>query len=165
MAQQTRREFFARVGAGMVAASVGSKLANDMGFSTAFAADGDDRLSFGRLDSLVNLMQETPANRLLPILTERLRSGTQLRELMAAGALANSRKFGGEDYIGFHTLMAMAPAYHMSGEMPEARRELPILKVLYRNTNRIQETGGRNNEVLHPINPSAIQEAPTAAEW
>jgi hypothetical protein len=148
----------------MVAASVGSNLANDMGFSTAFAADGDDRLSFGRLDSLVNLMQETPANRLLPMLTERLRSGTQLRELVAAGALANSRKFGGEDYVGFHTLMAMAPAYHMSGEMPEARRALPIFKVLYRNTNRIQETGGRNNEVLQPVQPTAIPQGRNGGE-
>ncbi len=164
MAQQTRREFFSRVGAGMVAASVGSNLANDMGFSTAFAADGDDRLSFGRLDTLVNLMQETPANRLLATLNERLRSGAELRELVAAGALANSRKFGGEDYIGFHTLMAMAPAFHMSSELPAARRALPVFKVLYRNTNRIQETGGRNNEVLHPVQATPVPAGRNGAE-
>ena len=39
--------------------------------------------------------------------------------------------------------MALAPAYHMARELPEDRRALPVLKVLYRNTNRIQEHGGR----------------------
>lgn len=151
MMRQSRREFLTQVSAGMVAASVGTHLAGDLGFSTAFAAEGDDTLSFGRLEPLVVLMQETAANRLLPLLNTRLQEGTPLRDLVAAGALANSRTFGGEDYIGFHTLMAMAPAYHMANEMPEGRRALPVFKVLYRNTNRIQERGGRRNEVLRPV--------------
>src|SRR5213082_3520619 len=54
----------------------------------------------------------------------------------AVAALANARTFGGEDYVGFHTMMALAPAVHMSAELPEALRPLPVLKVLYRNTNR-----------------------------
>lgn len=156
MNQQSRRKFLSKVGAGMVAASVGSHLAGDLGFNTAFAADGDEALSFGRLESLVALMQETPANRLLPLLSERLRQGTPLRDLVAAGALANSRTFGGQDYIGFHTLMAMAPAYHMSNELPEARRALPVFKVLYRNTSRLQERGGRRNEVLRPVSAGQV---------
>src|SRR5215813_10174575 len=48
-------------------------------------------------------------------------------------ALANARTFGGQDYVGFHTLMALAPAYEMARELPEAERPLPILKVLHRN--------------------------------
>src|SRR5204863_7587362 len=128
------RDFLTQVGAGMVAASVGSHLAGDLGFSTAFAADGNGTLSFGRMDELVALMQETPAARLLPLLHTRLQNGTTLRELVAAGALANSRTFGGEDYIGFHTLAAMGPAFHMANELPAERRALPVFKVLYRNT-------------------------------
>lgn len=164
MKQQSRREFFSQVGAGMVAASIGSHLAGDLGFSTAFADDGDPTLSFGRLEPLVALMQETAANRLLPILSERLRQGTPMRDLVAAAALANSRTFGGEDYIGFHTLMAMAPAYYMAGELPENRRALPIFKVLYRNTHRIQERGGRSNEVLRPVTPGTIAAGRNGAE-
>src|SRR5262245_64800285 len=97
----SRRDFMNKVGTGMVAASVGSSLANDLGFSTAFAADGPDTLSFGPLEPLVALMQETPAARILNVLSERLRTGTTLRDLVAAAALANSRAFGGEDYVGF----------------------------------------------------------------
>jgi len=98
-------------------------------------------------------MQETPVNRLLPTLVRQLESGTDLHQLTAAAALANARTFGGEDYVGFHTMMALAPALHMAAELPPETRALPVFKVLYRNTNRIQEHGGRTGEVLHVVKP------------
>ena len=49
-------------------------------------------------------MQETPADRLLPIVVERMKGGTDLREFVAAAALANARAFGGQDYDGYHAL-------------------------------------------------------------
>ena len=101
-------------------------------------------------------MQETSVRNLVPVLVEKLRAGTELKQLVAAAALANARTFGGEDYVGFHTLMALAPAYHMARELPEDRRALPVLKVLYRNTNRIQEHGGRASEVLHTVKPGVL---------
>ena len=148
---QTRRAFLRDVGAGVVAASVGAGLATELGFSTAFADDGPDRLHFGQLEPLVGLIQETAAPQLLPRIVERMRQGTPLRDVVAASALANARTFGGEDYVGFHTLMATAPAYHMAGELPENRRALPVLKVLFRNASRIREFGGPSREVLHPV--------------
>jgi hypothetical protein len=80
---------------------------------------------------------------------------SQSRRLVAAAALANARTFGGEDYVGFHTMMALAPALHMAGELPEALQPLPVFKVLYRNSNRIQERGGRKEEVLRAVETSA----------
>ena len=130
-------------------------LASDLGFSTAFAQQGAERLTFGNLEPLVTLMQETTAARLLPLVVERLRGGASLRDVVAAAALANARTFGGEDYIGFHTLMALAPAYHMACQLPEAQRALPVLKVLYRNTNHIQQMGGLDHETLRPIDAPA----------
>jgi len=135
----TRREFLAEVSSGMLVAAVGYGTAAELGLSHVDAAEGPQRLAFGTLEPLVDWMQETPADRLLPSIVQRLRSGTELRQLVAAAALANARTFGGEDYVGFHTMMALAPAYHMALELPEARRPLPVLKVLYRNTHRIQE--------------------------
>jgi hypothetical protein len=154
----TRREFLADVGRGMLVASVGFGMANELGLSSAFAADVPDTLDFGSLESLVRLMQETPANKLIPALTDKLKSGTELSRLVAAGALANARTFGGEDYVGFHTMMALAPSLHMARELPEALQPLPVFKVLYRNTNRIQERGGRKDEVLHPVKPATLPE-------
>jgi hypothetical protein len=79
-----------------------------------------------------------------------------LKQLVTAAALANARSFGGEDYTGYHTLMAMAPAYRMAGELPEARRPLPVIKVLYRNTNRCQERSARSHEVLQSVAPASV---------
>jgi hypothetical protein len=150
-----RRQFLADVGRGMLIAGVGLGTAVDLGLATASAADDPrpDRLSFGALDGLVGLLQETPAERLMPVVVGKLRDGTSLRDLVAAAAYANARTFGGEDYVGFHTMMALAPSFHMAAEMPEALRALPVLKVLYRNTNRMQESGKLAEETLRPVAP------------
>ncbi len=150
---RTRREFLAEVGQGMLVATVGCSVAGQLDLSSALADEPAEALSFGALEPLVCLMQETPIDQILPALVAQLHSGVELRRLVAAAALANARTFGGEDYIGFHTMMALAPALHMAGEVPEDLRPLPVLKVLYRNTNRIQERGGRKEEVLRPVEP------------
>src|SRR6266566_3195985 len=162
-APHTRREFLADVGRGMVVATVGYGIARELSLAPAFAADAPDTLDFGPLESLVGFMQETPADKLLPALAGKLKSGADLRRLVAAGALANARTFGGEDYVGFHTMMALAPSLHMARELPEALQPLPVFKVLYRNTNRIQEKGGRKEEVLHPVKPAALADGQPCA--
>ena len=143
---RNRRQFLGEVGEGMLVASVGYAAAVEMGLASAMAEEPSGSLAFGPLEPLVALMQETPTSRLLPLLVERLRSGAELRQLVAAAALANARTFAGEDYVGFHTMMALAPAYHMAEELPEGQRPLPILKVLYRNNQRIADVGGRKAE-------------------
>jgi|ERR1044071_3459440 hypothetical protein len=159
---RTRREFLGEVGRGMLVAAVGCDVACDLGLASA--SDEASTLSFGPLDPLVALMQETAPGRLLPALAERLRSGTNLRQLVAAAALANARTFGGEDYVGFHTMMALAPAMHMAEELPPAAQPLPVFKVLYRNTSRIQERGGRKEEVLRPVKPGPLPEGRSGGE-
>jgi len=151
MEQRTRRDFLADVGKGMLTASVGAALASELGISTALAEGDSKTLEFGRLEPLVELLQENSAERMLPLVVEHLAQGTELRDLVSAAALANARTFGGEDYIGFHAFMALAPAYEMTKEMPSNRKALPVLKVLYRSTNQIQVKGGRSSEVLHPV--------------
>jgi hypothetical protein len=162
--RRTRREFLADVGKGALIAGVGSGLAADLGLGAAWAGEPAEALTFGRLEPLVALMQETPPAKLQPLLVDKLKGGTDLGELVAAAALANARSFGGEDYVGFHTMMALAPAYHMAAELPTERRPLPVLKVLYRNSNRIQEHGGRKTEVLRPVEPGSLPEGRTGAE-
>ena len=49
-------------------------------------------------------------------------------------------------------MMALAPAFHMSAEMPKGKAALPVLKVLRRNTGRIQEAG-RPADVLRAVKP------------
>ncbi|MGH7128386.1 MAG: hypothetical protein ACREIV_07440, partial [Planctomycetaceae bacterium] len=157
MTAHTRRDFLADVGRGMLVAGVGYAAAVDLGLTPAWAGEtAGDTLDFGAREPLVRLMQDTPADQLFSALAEQMRSGATLKDLVAAAALANARTFGGQDYVGFHTLMALSPAWHMSRELPRDRRPLPVFKVLYRNTNRIQAHGGRKSEVLHDIDADEL---------
>jgi hypothetical protein len=164
MINRTRRDFLADVGRGMLVASVGPALATDLGLAPAFGNDQTERLSFGKMEPLVALMQDTPKAKLLPVLIEKMKGGTDLGTLVSAGALANARTFGGEDYTGFHAFMALLPSYQMAQELPKDRQALPILKVLYRNTSRIQDFGGKGKEVLHPVEPAELPKDQSGGE-
>lgn len=155
--QRSRREFLEDLGNGMLIAGLGASIAGDLGISAAFADDETGSLEFGKLDRLVGMMQETPAHKLQPILVGKLKSGsTSLKDLIAAAALANAETFGGEDYVGFHTEMALLPALRMAKELPRERQPLPVLKVLYRNTERIQNVGGAKKKTLRPVKPGPL---------
>lgn len=152
MNSQPRREFLADVGRGMLVASLGSATAMDLGLSTPLhAAESDKRVTFGKLEPLVSLVRETPPDKLQPMLIEKLKSGESLKTLVSAAALANVRAFAGQDYIGYHTFMALVPAYQMAAELPASQRALPVLKVLYRNSSRIQAEGAGTKDTLHPV--------------
>ena len=166
----SRREFLADVGKGMFAAGLGAGFAAELGLCPAIAGDEVKDLAFGALEPLVALIQETPKDKLLPIIVEKLAAGTDIKRLTAAAAFANARTFGGENYFGFHTFMALAPAYEMANELPRERQALPLLKVLYRNAHYTQEAGGRKNEVLKPMTstegatPEAVHQAINAGD-
>src|SRR6476469_8880996 len=96
---ESRREFLTDVGRGMLVASIGPALATDLGLSSASAA-APDATPFGKLEHLAAFLQDTPLDKLQPALVEKLKAGTDLRTLVAAGALANAREFGGKHYEG-----------------------------------------------------------------
>jgi hypothetical protein len=163
--RRDRREFLANVGRGMLVASVGPIVARDLELSSsALGAESAERLTFGPMESLVDLMQQTPADKLLPAVVAKIKAGTDLRQLVSAAALANARAFGGQDYDGYHAFMALAPAYQMSRELPESDRALPVLKVLYRNTNFIQQVGGQKHDTLHPVVAIHLPEGKSGAD-
>jgi hypothetical protein len=161
----SRREFHRKVGEGMLWAGLGTSLAAELGLSTAFAeqASGNRKLSFGRLEPLVAFMQDTPLEKLQPRVVEKLNKGeVTLEQLMQAAALANARSFGGADYIGMHTLMAMKPAYLMARQLPSDRKALVILKILYRNTAQIHEKGTKH--VLHEVDPAELPKGKSSTD-
>ena len=149
----------------MLAAGLGATVAGDLGFSTAFAEQGAESVELGKYEALVELMRETPADKLQPILAAKLQAGdTNLKQLIAAGALANSVTFGGCDYVGFHTAMAMLPALEMSRQLPSERQPLPVLKVLYRNAEQIQNVGGASKKELYEIDAAEAEEHATGGK-
>ena len=158
MNRSHRREFLADVGRGMLVASVGSVVAQDLGLaSAALADDSASRLTFGadRAAGRLHAGDARSTGCCRPSSNE-IKSGEDFGRLVAAAALANARTFGGQDYEGYHTIMALVPAYQMSRELPESQKALPVLKVLYRNTNHIQQMGGQSHEALHPVAPAQL---------
>lgn len=156
MTHPSRREVLRDVGRGMFVAGLGAALTSDLGLGRLRADDATDHLTFGDLDPLVEFIRSTPPDKLLPAAVKKLADGTDLKKLTAAAALANARAFGGEDYVGFHTLMALAPAYHMAAEEADPKlRPLAVLKVLFRNATRLSETDGAHHETLKPVAAAA----------
>src|SRR5262245_3028441 len=149
MQPRNRREFLADVGRGMLVAGLGAAAGSQLELGPAWADNGPARLDFGALEPLAAQLQETPVAKLLPVLMEKMQGGTELRTLVAAAARANARTFGGHDYDGYHTFMALLPAYQMSKELPAERQALPVLKVLYSNKAGINGSGGRSHEQLN----------------
>jgi len=153
---RSRREMLTDIGRGMFVAGLGTSMAADLGLAPAWAAEDPGRLTFGDLEPLVSFIQETPPEKIIPGVVEQLKGGTDLKQIVAAAGLANARAFGGEDYIGFHTLMALVPAYHMSmEEKNDARKPLAVLKVLMRNASRLKDTSHHHSDVLKPVPTTA----------
>jgi hypothetical protein len=175
MGRHSRREFLADVGRGMLVASLGSATALELGLTPSLAEAASPRLTFGELEPLVSLLQETPPDKLQPLLVGKLNAGTDLKALVTSAGLANARAFGGQDYTGYHTFMALVPAYQIAQELPTERRALPVLKVLYRNSSRIQEQHVHFRDTLHPVNAAEsvepqrggeqLREAVRAVDW
>jgi hypothetical protein len=161
----SRRRFLSDLGKGMIVASVGASVAAELGFSTLHAAEQDGEITFGEMEPLVDFLQGTPPDKMLPAVVEKLKSGTTLKDLVSAASLANARAFGGEHYVGFHTLMALMPAFHMSKELPSERAALPVLKVLYRNSTALQEVGGCDAKALQPVAATELPSGAAAGEF
>lgn len=155
MAAPSRRAFLRDLGLGAVAAAAAPTLLRGFGPGRPWQ-DEAARITFGALEPLATLMQERSADELLPVVVAKLRDGVSLREVVAAGALANARVFGGEDYTGYHCAMALMPAWRMASRASDPRlAPLPVLKVLHRNTTRIQQFGGTRKETLVKVAPAA----------
>lgn len=150
---RNRRNFMEQISSGMLVAGVGATTAMQIGVDCTFAnheSKSQNDLSFGKLDSLVDLMQTQQPEQLQQTLVKKLNRGeTTLKKLVAAASLANAETFGGQDYVGYHTEMALVPALEMSAELSGKEKPLPVLKVIYRNAQQIQNVGGAKKKTLH----------------
>jgi hypothetical protein len=159
----TRRGFLDQMGRGMLATGLGVTFAGEL-FGRSFAGIGEEgAIDIGRHQALTDLLTEINLAELQPRLVKMWRAGEVTPEsLIAAGSLANARAFGGQDYVGYHVLMALVPAYEISRELPAREQPLPILKVLYRNTAQLRKTGLYRGQRLQPV-VAAQEDASSAA--
>lgn len=147
MNRSDRREFLTEVGQGMMAVLVGPALMSEMGLGKVHASETAPMA----LDRLASLVQETPPEKLLALVKDQLHQGTSLKALVAAAALANTHAFAGQHYEGYHTFMALPPAFAMAQELPDSQKIFPIFKVLYRNSTLIHSSGRARKNLLGEI--------------
>lgn len=89
MLPTSRRAFLSDVGRGMLAAGMGTALPQDLGFSTAFAEEGPETIPLGEYTGLVELMRNTPAEGLQPLLAQKiLEGGNQPEESDCGGGIS-----------------------------------------------------------------------------
>src|SRR5215470_9183099 len=142
----------------MLAVLVGTGLAAELGLAAEDNQEGKANTPTG-LARLSTIIQQTPTKDLLPALHTELKNGVSLKELIAAGALANARAFGGQHYNGFHSFMALCPSYAMATALPEQERPLPILKVLYRTSTHIHGARCANEDHLDKVEPVKLDKS------
>jgi hypothetical protein len=156
MNKSDRRTFLAEVGQGMTAVLIGPALACELGLGSE-AHGADKSKPSPALDGLAKKLQETRPEKLLSLFKDQIDKGTSLRDMVAAGALANARAFAGQDYDGYHTFMALAPSFTMASELPENERSLPIFKVLYRNSSLITGATRCHEDHLGEATPAKLE--------
>lgn len=157
----TRRQFLVTVGSALELAAfglAGPALAAGLGRSRA-----GERLRFGALDDLVDGLQGSAPDEVLPWVVGELRAGLALSDLVAATALANARALGGTDYDGYHALMALMPSYAMARRRSGPLAALPVLKVVHRNVRFIHDAGKARADTLEPL-PDTTARAAAASE-
>ena len=137
----SRRHLLASAGATALVATVGTNLLSELGIAAPGLAGGED-LDLGDLNPLADIFEELSPDALMPRLVAEWRKGTSLQKLTAAGAMANARSLGGEDYEGYHAFMGMMPSLAIAGELPKDLAPLPVLKTLKRSAVRMHRAGG-----------------------
>src|SRR5262245_6239507 len=147
----------------MLAVLVGSGLAAELGLAAEDNREGKANTPNG-LARLSSIIQQTPTKDLLPALHTELKHGVSLKALIAAGALANARAFGGQDYNGYHSFMALCPSYAMAMALPEKERPLPILKVLYRTSTHIHGARCTSEDHLTRVEPVKLDDTASPSE-
>lgn len=151
MSESSRRQFLQNVGSGMLVAGLGSQLAIELGVAGESDLNPTRSNPYGDLGPWVTRMQEQHPDKLqIEMVSALNEEKVSLKQLVAAAALANAETFGGQDYVGYHAEMALIPALQMADDLPKQRRPLPVLKVLYRNTSRIQQFGP-HRKTLQPV--------------
>ena len=140
MAQRTRRELFSDVGRGMIAAAVGTSLGLRPRASLFRPSMTEATLPSATSNRSSRSCRRRPPAKLLPMVVDKLKNGTELRTFVGrrgAGQRPHLRRRGLRRLP--HPDGPRPGLPHGAASCPSERRPLPVLKVLYRNTNRIQE--------------------------
>ncbi len=113
------------------------------------------------IEQTVRLLEETPRDKLLEKVADRIRRGLTYREVLAALLLAGVRNIQPRPHVGFkfHAVLVVNSAHLASLSSPDSDRWLPIFWALdefKRSQRRDVEEG---NWTMQPVDESAVPPA------
>lgn len=132
-----RRQFLATTGAGLLGGAAASL--GDLGFLgrlpkvAAAEANSADMVPLRpEIEPLVRLIEETPRDKVIEVVADRIRSGLSYRELLAALFLAGVRNIQPRPAVGFkfHGVLVVNSAHVASMSSPDEHRWLPMFWTL-----------------------------------
>src|SRR5215213_1700711 len=112
-----------------------------------------------QIEPLVRLLEDTPRDRLLEEVADRIHKGTSYREVLAALLLAGVRNVEPRPSVGFkfHAVLVVNSAHLASLAGPDAERWLPIFWALdnFKSAQaaNVKERGGWR---MPPVRESAV---------
>jgi hypothetical protein len=122
------------------------------------------------VEPIVRLIEETPRNRLLEEVAERIRKGLSYRDVLAGLLLAGVRNVPPRPTVGFkfHAVLVVNSAHLASQASPDGERWLPLFWALdnfkQSQATTIKESGWRMGPVDEPHVPTAHEAKAAFAE-
>jgi hypothetical protein len=165
----TRRQFLRTTAAGGAILGLGD-LAFLSGLPRVTAAEAKPDPNVVRLhdeiEPLVRLVEETPRERLLEEVAQRIRKGLSYREVLAALQLAGVRNVQPRPSVGFkfHSVLVVNSAHLASLASPDEHRWLPIFWALdyFKDTQAADVREG--NWTMGPVDESAVPKSAGKAQ-
>jgi hypothetical protein len=114
------------------------------------------------IEPLVRLLEETPRDRLLEEVAERIKRGVSYQEVLAALLLAGVKNVEPRPSVGFkfHTVLVVNSAHLASVASPPEHRWLPIFWALdYYKSAEAQDVRERGDWTMSAVDESAVPPA------
>lgn len=161
MAANSRRRFLATTAAGSAIAGLG-----DFGFLASLPCVSADEVKPApgvvqfkpEIEPLVRLLEDTPRNKVIEKVADRIRTGTSYREVLTALLLAGVRNIQPRPSVGFkfHAVLVVNSAHLASLSAPDSDRWLPILWAI----DQFKSSQGRDVKegdwTMSPVDESAV---------
>jgi hypothetical protein len=162
--RSTRREFLqSTTTGGIIAATGGLAFFQSLPRVSAEEAKRDPKLVpfDDRIEPLVKLIEETPRNRMLEQVADRIRKGTSYQEVLAALLLAGVRNVQPYPSVGFkfHAVLVVNSCHLASLAGPDEDRWLPIFWALDYFKSAQADEASSSGWRMKPVDESRVPDA------
>lgn len=165
--RSNRRHFLAQATLGGAVASLGDlSFLSRLGRVSAAEAKVDPKVVelAPEIEPLVRLLEDTPRERIIEVVAERVRGGLSYQELLAALMLAGVRNVEPRPSVGFkfHAVLVVNSAHLASLASPDEHRWLPIFWAIDNFKSSQARDVREGNWTMPPVDEASVPKAADA---